>query len=244
MWTATRHQIFLATLKPKYLLAVVADGFARPTYSANRPMLNTTICSDATVCPNNFFSTNNNTCCDNHQGKTEVNYHNNARIPDAVADLTDYYASAGYTVPTDGVYKTATYPTLTATTRSTAALATGATTTPTATGSPASASATSTPSSGLGSGAKAGIGIGAAVGALAIIGIGVFLWMRRRRNLNRTDNAAGAYGSGGIQYSGIPSHEPPPSNTIFKSELPSDHVTVEMDSVSPSQDRRTHEMQG
>ncbi|KAL8698534.1 MAG: hypothetical protein Q9201_006518 [Fulgogasparrea decipioides] len=205
--------------------------------------LNTTICSDATVCPNNFFSTNNETCCDNHQGKTEVNYHNNAKIPDAAADLADYYASAGYTVPTNGVYKTATYPTLTATTRLTATSATSATTTPTATGSPASPSTTSMPSPGLGSGAKAGIGIGAAIGALAITGIAVFLWMRRRRNLNRMDNAAGAYGSGGIQYSGIPSHEPPPNNTLFKSEMPSDHARVEMDSVSPSQDR-THELQG
>lgn len=50
--------------------------------------LNTTICPDATVCPQNFFSTaDNTTCCDNHQGKTEINYHNDAVIPIAASDL-------------------------------------------------------------------------------------------------------------------------------------------------------------
>ena len=49
--------------------------------------LNTTICNDGTVCPNNDFSTSNNTCCDNHQGRPEINYHNNAVLPDAASDL-------------------------------------------------------------------------------------------------------------------------------------------------------------
>ena len=49
--------------------------------------LNTTLCSDETICPNNLFSSCNGTCCDKHQGIQEINYHNNAIIPDAASDL-------------------------------------------------------------------------------------------------------------------------------------------------------------
>ncbi|KAL8691458.1 MAG: hypothetical protein Q9218_003322 [Villophora microphyllina] len=159
---------------------------------------------------------------------------------------TEYYASAGYTIPTNGVYKTATLSTLTATTRSNPASAAGATTTPTPTSTP-TPSPIPASSSGLSSGAKAGIGVGAAVGALAIIGIAGFLWMRRRKTLRRDGAAidgagAGGYGTGGMQYQGVPSHEPQHGEYYFKSEMPTEPASAEMDTQSPTV-KTTHEMQ-
>ena len=49
--------------------------------------LNATICKDGTVCPNNHFSSSNWTCCEKDQGIQEINYHNNAVLPSAAADL-------------------------------------------------------------------------------------------------------------------------------------------------------------
>ncbi|KAL8637251.1 MAG: hypothetical protein Q9228_005460 [Teloschistes exilis] len=217
--------------------------------------LNTTICSDATVCPKNDFSlSDNSTCCDNHQGKTEINYHNNAVIPKASTDLSEYYASAGYTIPTNGVYKTATSSTLTATTRSSPTSAAGAITTPTSASTP---TPSPTPaSSGLSSGAKAGIGVGAAVAVIALIAIATFLWLRRKRHLRKAHTAGGlgpgpgGYGRGGVQYQGVSAQELMPHGSgqpgvhYFKSEMPSDSARVEMDTVSPTVGRKTHEMQG
>ncbi|KAI4241575.1 MAG: hypothetical protein LQ352_007420 [Teloschistes flavicans] len=217
--------------------------------------LNTTICPDATVCPQNFFSTaDNTTCCDNHQGKTEINYHNDAVIPIAASDLPDYYASAGYTIPTNGVYQTATYSTFTATTRSSPISAAGATTTPTQPSTPTPSPTPATSS--LSSGAKAGIGVGAAVAVIALIGIAIFLWMRRKKHLRRADAVggmgpgAGGYGHSGVRYQGVPAQNPmlhgsgQPGGHYFKSEMPSDSARLEMDTESPTVGRRTHEMQG
>ncbi|KAL9014798.1 MAG: hypothetical protein Q9173_000552 [Seirophora scorigena] len=95
------------------------------------------------------------------------------------------YSAAGYTIPTDGVYKTAIYSTYTAFTRSTLGPqppTTSPTTPPAATLAP-----TPGPSTGLNSGAKAGIGIGfgVAVGAYAIASLAAFFWMRRRKALQK-----------------------------------------------------------
>lgn len=49
---------------------------------------NTTTCSDGTLCPKAYPSTaENTTCCDAHQGKEEINYHNNERLPQDYNDL-------------------------------------------------------------------------------------------------------------------------------------------------------------
>lgn len=50
--------------------------------------LNTTICDDGTVCPRNDFAASNDTCCDQHQGITEINYHNEAVIPSVAAHMS------------------------------------------------------------------------------------------------------------------------------------------------------------
>ncbi|KAL8899760.1 MAG: hypothetical protein Q9207_006031 [Kuettlingeria erythrocarpa] len=207
--------------------------------------LNTTICSDATVCPNNFFSSSNTTCCDDHKGIQEINYQNNAFLPDAASDLPDYYSSANLVIPTDGVYKTATYSTYTATTRSIPAASQAAQTpltlapTPAVTPAPAPTPApTPAPasSSDLSSGAKAGIGIGAAAGALAIAGLAIIFWTRRRKTLQRrsTDtNIAPKHN----EYQGLP--------TTFKGELPADREVMRRQELAGEYEpkRQTHEMQ-
>ncbi|KAL8869738.1 MAG: hypothetical protein Q9174_004044 [Haloplaca sp. 1 TL-2023] len=49
---------------------------------------NTTICPDATICPkNNFSKRENETCCENHKGRAEINYQNVAFLPEAKSDL-------------------------------------------------------------------------------------------------------------------------------------------------------------
>ncbi|KAL8832972.1 MAG: hypothetical protein Q9170_004608 [Blastenia crenularia] len=213
-------------------LGHVANNYDHFTYE-----LNTTICHDGTVCPNNDFATSNNTCCDNHQGRPEINYHNNAALPIAASDLPDYYSSAGYTIPTDGVYKTATQSTYTATTRSTPASQAANTSpaTPTSTSSP---TPTPAPSSGLSSGAKAGIGVGVVLGVLAIAALAIFFWMRKRKaNLKRAPT------QGNMEYKGVPMQEQEPMYGNFKGELPADSARMELDS-EPQPKMRTHEMQG
>ncbi|KAI4151768.1 MAG: hypothetical protein L6R39_001957 [Caloplaca ligustica] len=210
-------------------------GNLAPNYDRFSYSLNTTICSDATVCPKNDFSTaENQTCCDKHQGKPEIIFRNNAQIPTDLADLTSYYASAGQTIPTDGVYKTSTYSTYTTTMRTTDAATTGPTTTPSPTSSP---SPTPSPSSGLSNGAKAGTGIGVTVGAIVIALTAYFLWMRRRKAIKKNADApASAY----RDYSGVPQE---PTLIYSKSELPTDSQVIEMDALSPSErGSRLHEM--
>ncbi|KAI4088187.1 MAG: hypothetical protein LQ344_006279 [Seirophora lacunosa] len=145
--------------------------------------LNTTICDDGTVCPRNDFAASNDTCCDQHQGITEINYHNEAVIPSVAAHMSDYYSSAGYAIPTDGVYRAPYSTASTATSPSVPAAAAASTTQaslPTSSGAPP-------PSPGLSSGAKAGIGIGVALGVFLLVGLAAFFWMRRRKPKNETD---------------------------------------------------------
>ncbi|KAI4206398.1 MAG: hypothetical protein LQ346_001107 [Caloplaca aetnensis] len=153
----------------------------------------------------------------------------------------DYYSSANLVIPTDGVYKTATYSTYTATTRSipaSQAAQTASTSAPTPTVTPAPApTPTSTSSSDLSSGAKAGIGIGAAAGALAIAGLAIFFWMRRRKTLQRrsTDtNIAPKHN----EYQGVP--------TKFKGELSADTEVMRRQELAGEYEPKSqpHEMQG
>lgn len=161
--------------------------------------------------------------------------------------LLDYYSSANLVIPTDGVYKTATYSTNTATTRSTLAPQ-AATPSPTVTPSPAvtpTATATPTPSSGLSSGAvQAAIVIGAAGGVLALVGLAIFFWMRRRKTLQRrsTDTDIPLRHN---EYYGVPWKEEPATVNGYKGELPAD-AGVQRQELSGENEpkRQTHEMQG
>ncbi|CAO1599042.1 hypothetical protein XANCAGTX0491_002787 [Xanthoria calcicola] len=180
--------------------------------------LNTTRCIDTkpqTLCPVNYFFNNpdnaasaytsNDTCCGNSQGITEINYRNIEPLPKASADLSSYYALAGYTIPTDGIYKAAiTSSTSTSSTSATAATGTttSATTSPSAVSSP-----DPTPSPGLSTGAKAGIGVGAAAGILAVAGALIFLFMRRRKSLKNGQQQHAM--SSDPQYDAVP-QEPGP----------------------------------
>ncbi len=153
----------------------------------------------------------------------------------------DYYSSANLVIPTDGVYKTATYSTYTATTRSTSAsqaVQSGPTSAPTPAEMPTSAPTPApTPSSDLSSSAKAGIGIGAAVGALAIAGLAIFFSMRRRKTLRRrsTDTNIALKHS---EYEGV--------QTPCKGELPADGEVMRRQELAGDYEpkRQRHEMQG
>ncbi|KAL8718650.1 MAG: hypothetical protein Q9181_008174, partial [Wetmoreana brouardii] len=185
-----------------------------PTDAFNRRFsyaLNTTICGDATVCPKNFFSTSENkTCCDKHQGKTEIDYHNPARIPNDYTDLPEYYAAGGYTMTTGREHSTgnASIRSAAATSADTiSSLAKPSFVTVTA---PASVVSSVTPSLSprLSVDAKAGIGAGASVGALAIISFAVTLWIRHRRHRNAEEESVGRANSRiGVQNAGGPFNE-------------------------------------
>lgn len=75
-----------------------ASGKFNPQYDNFNYALNTTQCPDGTLCP---FA-NNSGCCDRNQSVTEIHYSYNssAAMPTDVAELTTFYAAAGYTFPT------------------------------------------------------------------------------------------------------------------------------------------------
>ena len=79
-------------------IAASASGIFDPWYDKFNYTLNTTQCSDGTLCP---FA-NNRGCCDENQGIKEVhyNYNSSAVMPKDVAELTTFYAAAGYIFPT------------------------------------------------------------------------------------------------------------------------------------------------
>ncbi|KAL9611351.1 MAG: hypothetical protein Q9167_004000 [Letrouitia subvulpina] len=249
----TGYAVRTYTVKPKTALESLSD-LPLGTDVANTTQnydhfdygLNTTICSDATVCPKNDYATfDNTTCCENNEGKVEINFHNNEPLPTAAADLEDYYARAGKTIPTDGHYVTAgSTAAVTETTRSAApslAPATSTTslplsiiTTPTSTPSP------NTSSSGLSGGAKAGIAIGAVGGAVAV-GTALFfivLYGRRKRAKNKRSGQP----SFPVEYAAVPKE---PVGMFRKSELSGVSKPTEMDADEAVHDgKRTHEMQG
>ncbi|KAL8912852.1 MAG: hypothetical protein Q9171_002230 [Xanthocarpia ochracea] len=195
--------------------------------------LNVTRCTDTrTLCPNNNFSASNETCCERNQGITEINYQNNEPLPEAKADLSSYYALAGLTIPTDGVYKTATATTSTSATATTSSTSTSPTTTVTSGPTSARPDPTPTPSSGLSTGAKAGIGAGAAVGVLVIAAAAIFLWMRRRRTLRHEREKPELFSY--PQYSGVPQGHvaelgPTMGDYYKSSELPNEAMRMELD---------------
>ncbi|KAL8858386.1 MAG: hypothetical protein Q9178_005067 [Gyalolechia marmorata] len=198
--------------------------------------LNVTRCTDTrTLCPNNNFSASNETCCERNQGITEINYQNNEPLPAAKADLSSYYALAGLTIPTDGVYKTATATTSTFTAATSSSPSTSPTTTVARPNTSTDPSPPPTPSSGLSTGAKAGIGAGAAVGVLIIAAAAIFLWIRRRRRRTLPHETEKPELFGYPQYSGVPQGhqvaELGPAGDFYKSsELPDDAVRIELDS--------------
>ncbi|KAL8803125.1 MAG: hypothetical protein Q9182_003375 [Xanthomendoza sp. 2 TL-2023] len=212
--------------------------------------LNTTRCTaDDTLCPNNYFSKTNQTCCDRHQGKKEIFFQNNAVIPKAKAELSTYYASVGYTIPTDGVYKTELYSTATPITRSSNTItATGATSTGNSPSTPPPASPTATPSPGLSTGAKAGIGVGVALGVLIIAAAAAFLWMRRRKSMQseREKQNLGGYSGLSQDPPGPHHHNQRPTTEYYKSsELGDGQPTMELDSQPYGAGKPAHhEMQG
>ncbi|KAI4163046.1 MAG: hypothetical protein LQ342_003364 [Letrouitia transgressa] len=209
--------------------------------------LNITICSDATVCPKNDYATfDNTTCCDNNEGKVEINFHNNEPLPTAASDLEDYYARAGKTIPTDGNYVTGSpgsTAAVTDTTRSTAPILAPATST---TSSLLSIVTTSTvtpspnpPSSDLSGGAKAGIAVGAVIGALAV-GATIFFFVYRRRRGPK--NKSPSQPSFPVEYAAVPRE---PTSLFRKSELSGVSKPAEMDADEAVHDgKRTHEMPG
>ncbi|KAL8766689.1 MAG: hypothetical protein Q9209_006619 [Squamulea sp. 1 TL-2023] len=199
--------------------------------------LNVTRCSETrTYCPNNNFSFSNSTCCDRNQGVPEINYQNAEVIPTAKAELSSYYALAGFTIPTDGVYKAAISSTSTSSTSTTSSSSSTATvasaTTSSGTGPTAVSVTTPAPSSGLSIGAKAGIGAGIAAGVLIVAATAIFLWIRRRKNL-KTERETPAMSSY-LQYGGgtPPRHERAMGRYYKSSELPGEGERTELDSQS------------
>lgn len=132
--------------------------------------LNTTICddNDKTICP----SPNNQSCCDNHQGITEINYYNQDAIPTNttnLAALSSYYAAGDYS---------STFSSSSSSSSSTSPSSAS----PSSKASP-SAKPSSSPASGLSGGSKAGVGIGVALGAVAVAAALLYLFYRHKQNI-------------------------------------------------------------
>ncbi|KAI4219087.1 MAG: hypothetical protein L6R36_007726 [Xanthoria steineri] len=206
--TIIQHVLLLLVFDHRHTLIciwnpdIAADNIYRAPWYFDYEQ-NTTRCKDTspqTLCPNNFYSASNNTCCDKSQGIVEINYHNEEAMPKTSADLSSYYALAGYTVPTDGIYQTV-ITSSTSTSSTSATTATGTTTSAT-TGPSAVYSPDPTPSPDLSNGAKAGIGVGAAAGILAVAGALIFLFMRRRKSLKNSQQQHAM--SSDPQYDAVP----------------------------------------
>ncbi|KAL8740061.1 MAG: hypothetical protein Q9190_007195 [Brigantiaea leucoxantha] len=215
--------------------------------------LNTTICSDGKVCPKNDFSTSDNTtCCDNHQGKAEINFHNDAVMPQFSSDLSKYYARAGKTIPTDGVYVTAssTRTMIPATDLTTSFISRSKTTAPATSlmassiasqghpslavdsAIPTSSSSSSRPSTG----AKAGIAVGVILGILVVAASVGFIFIRHRRRRSQSQEYQ-------TECTSIPPQEP--LNAMYsKGELSGESSKMEMDGAPSHPSLKTHEMAG
>ena len=197
---------------------------------------NVTICDDGTVCPN----PNNQTCCTKHQGRTELNYQNPARLPESVTGLASYYSQAGYTIPGSSATasvklhaaQSSSVPT-SATQSSTSSSSTPTQPSAAATSSHTSAKQTLSPapsSSGLSTGAKAGIGVGVAVAAMICATAAFIFWIRRRKT---TDNGpvGGSHNGGGWPWQG---REGPQgaAPAYFSPELGTDSAKFEVDGAT------------
>ena len=228
--------------------------------------LNTTRCTNTnpqTLCPNNDFSTSNETCCEAGQGIIEINYQNSEPLPTAKADLScttphpivslefapiltffllAYYALAGYTIPTDGVYTPVTaFSSSASSTSTTSAAAAAATTSAPADPAP-TPSTEEDSSSSLSTGAKAGIGIGVAAIVCAIACAAIFFYIRRRKQTknDREQPAMSNY----PQYSNVPQNPGSGQEYYKTSELADDAARMELDARPLDGNRRASEMPG
>ncbi|KAL2041785.1 hypothetical protein N7G274_005569 [Stereocaulon virgatum] len=135
---------------------------------------NTTQCNDGTICP----FPNNQTCCDNKQGITEITYHNLRALPSSprnlAAALSTYYEGGAYS--TVGPPTSASSTTLSLSV--TSAVSSTSTSPESITSSPPPPASSS--SSGLGVGSKAAIGVGGAV-AIGTLGATLVYLLRRHR---------------------------------------------------------------
>ena len=157
--------------------------------------LNTTECSDGTICP----FPNNQTCCFNHDGIEEVDYDNLDVVPTAATALNTYYAVEGLTIPTTGF--SSPVPTSfssfsgSITTTTTSSPTSSTPKTPTLAKLPTVSTSTPTPAAGgqggLSTGAKAGIGVGVTLGVLIGLLAGFLLWRRLRKQAPPSQNTTG-----------------------------------------------------
>lgn len=80
---------------PSFLVLISRHVLDKSTAALNfnhfKYDLNTTSCSDNTKCPGR----QNQTCCDAKNGKKEIDFGNNAIIPENLKDLSSYYEAAG-----------------------------------------------------------------------------------------------------------------------------------------------------
>ncbi|CAO1602566.1 hypothetical protein XANCAGTX0491_006174 [Xanthoria calcicola] len=92
----SQYATFTSTAPPDADSAVDAGRYAKG-YAEFDYDLNVTRCTNPnpqTLCPNNRFSRSNNTCCEENEGITEINYQNNEPLPTAKADLSSTANSA------------------------------------------------------------------------------------------------------------------------------------------------------
>lgn len=204
-------------------------------YTAFNYTLNTTICSDGTICP----FPNNQTCCNNGQGIHEINFHNDNILPNAAADLSTYYAAGVYTdflsTQTSSLQSTSfTAISTTATTSSVMA-------TPTHTAASASPTASTSISPSLSTGTKAGIGVGTAIGACIIGALLYLLFLRKGKRSYAGRQADESKGT-----TRTVQHEA--AQQYHKPELTAESSLVEMDALQsvgpkgPSSSARVHEI--
>lgn len=207
---------------------------------------NVTICDDGTVCPN----PKNETCCKKHQGRSELNYHNRATLPESVTGLASYYAQAGYTIP--GASAIPSVKVHAAQSSSVPTSASLPSTSPSSTGS-GSASPTSTlpaekqdpnplhSSSGLSAGAKAGVGVGIGVAAMICATITFIFYLRRRKH--QKSEALNA-SSGDAYSTDYKDQYRSPAPMYHSPELAADTARYEVDASPESQSRSPHEVLG
>ena len=209
---------------------------------------NVTICDDGTVCPN----LKNETCCNKHQGRTEINYHNRARLPESVTGLASYYSQAGYTIPgssASGSVKVhaaqATSVPKSAAQSSVSVSSTSSTSvqaTMTSSYSPSSTKQTLSPtpsSSDLSTGAKAGIGVGVGVVALICATVAFVFYIRRP---GRNSNAQGGPSQGHWYPWHFKDANHGATSAYFSPELGSEATKYEVDGSTETQTSITHEL--
>ena len=160
---------------------------------------NFTFCNSpkAVVCP----SPNNQSCCDQGQGRSEILFLGRDPLPFGKPQMSSYYTSAGYTIPTsitksdstaqtpltDGSNKTMPS-TISGTSNPHTVTVSASTTSQGTLATSMPAANASAGSSGMTSGGKIGLGVGVGVGVgTAIILSAVFFYRRRRKHAKEPD---------------------------------------------------------